>query len=160
MIKTLWSYCLLRLEEFIKSTSPVKWKWKWLSCVWLFVTPWTTVHGILQARILEWVAIPFSRGYSQPRDQTQVSHSAGGFFTIWATREAHLVGMGFDFIMIVPLLPSCCGFSFVFGCRVTFFGRFQHPPLMIVQWQVVILVRFYFSWVWCLPPGGWGQSHG
>ena len=40
-----------------------------------------TVHGILQARILEWVAFPFSRGSSQPRDQTQVSHIAGGFFT-------------------------------------------------------------------------------
>ena len=39
------------------------------------------VHGILQARILEWVAFPFSRGSSQPRDQTQVSHIAGGFFT-------------------------------------------------------------------------------
>ena len=46
------------------------------------------VHGILQARILEWVAIPFSRGSSQPRDQTQVSHTAGGFFTSWATGEA------------------------------------------------------------------------
>ena len=41
-----------------------------------------TVHGILQARILEWVAFPFSRGSSQARDQTQVSHIAGGFFTI------------------------------------------------------------------------------
>ena len=40
-----------------------------------------TVHGILQARILEWVAFPFSRGSSQPRDRTQVSHIAGGFFT-------------------------------------------------------------------------------
>ena len=47
-----------------------------------------TVHGILQARILEWVAVPFSRGSSQPRDQLQVSHIAGGFFTSWATREA------------------------------------------------------------------------
>ena len=46
------------------------------------------VHGILQARILEWVAVPFSRGSSQPRDQTQVSHIAGGFFTTWAIREA------------------------------------------------------------------------
>ena len=44
-----------------------------------------TVYGILQARILEWVAFPFSRGSSQPRDQTQVSHIAGGFFTSWAT---------------------------------------------------------------------------
>ena len=45
-------------------------------------------HGILQARILEWVAFPFSSGSSQPRDQTQVSHIEGRFFTSWATREA------------------------------------------------------------------------
>ena len=47
-----------------------------------------TVHGILQARILEWVAFLFSRRSSQPRDWTQVSRIAGGFFTSWATREA------------------------------------------------------------------------
>ena len=40
-----------------------------------------TVHGVLQARILEWVAFPFSRGSSQPRELTWVSHIAGGFFT-------------------------------------------------------------------------------
>ena len=40
-----------------------------------------TVHEILQARILEWVAFPFSRGSSQPRNRTQISHIAGGFFT-------------------------------------------------------------------------------
>ena len=48
-----------------------------------------TVHGILQAKILEWVAFPFSRGSSQPRYQTQISRTAGGFFTSWATREAN-----------------------------------------------------------------------
>ena len=47
------------------------------------------VHVILQARILEWVAFPFSRGSSQPRDRTQVSHIAGRFFTSWATTETH-----------------------------------------------------------------------
>ena len=47
-----------------------------------------TVHGILHARILEWVAFPSSRGSSQPRDRTQVSCIAGRFFTSWATREA------------------------------------------------------------------------
>ena len=47
-----------------------------------------TVPGILQARILEWVAFPFSRVSSPPRDGTQVSCVAGGFFTSWATREA------------------------------------------------------------------------
>ena len=40
-----------------------------------------TMHGILQARILQWVAVPFSRGFSQPRNQTQFSHIAGGLFT-------------------------------------------------------------------------------
>ena len=65
-----------------------------LTHVWLFVTPWIAARqvplsmGILQARILEWVAMPSSRGSSQPRDQTQVSCIAGEFFTNWATREA------------------------------------------------------------------------
>ena len=50
--------------------------------------PGSSVHGILQARILEWVTVPFSKEPSQPRDQIQVSHIAGTFFTIWATAEA------------------------------------------------------------------------
>ena len=75
--------------------------------VQLFATPWTVacqaplsmefsmdcsppgspVHGILQARILEWVAMPSSRGSSLPKNQTRVSCSAGGFFTTGASRE-------------------------------------------------------------------------
>ena len=64
-----------------------------LSCVQSFATLWTVAHqtplsmGILQARILELVAFPFSRASSQIRDWTQVSHTVGGFFTICATRE-------------------------------------------------------------------------
>ena len=50
-------------------------------------TPGSCVHGILQARIPQWVAIPFSRGYSRPRDRTWVSCIAGRLFTISATRE-------------------------------------------------------------------------
>ena len=46
--------------------------------------PGSSVHGILQARILEWVAMPSSRGSSQTRDRTQVSRIAGGFFIVWA----------------------------------------------------------------------------
>ena len=63
------------------------------NCVQLFTIPWTVAHqaplsmGILQARILEWVAMPCSRGSSQPRGQTWVSCLAGGVFTHWDTWE-------------------------------------------------------------------------
>ena len=64
--------------------------------------PGSSVHGILQARMLEWVAIPSSRGSSQPRDQTQVSGIAGGFFTIGATRQRLLVSS------VAQLCPTLC----------------------------------------------------
>ena len=51
------------------------------SCLTLCHPMDCVVHGILQARILEWLAFPFSRGSSQPRDRTQVSSIVGGFFT-------------------------------------------------------------------------------
>ena len=73
----------------------VKWLYEWVkvaqSCPTLCDPMDYTVHGILQARILEWVAFFFSRGSSQPRDWTQFSHIAGRFFTSWATREAQAV---------------------------------------------------------------------
>ena len=53
--------------------------------------PWSSVHGIFQARVLEWVAISFSRGSSQPRDRTWVSCIAVRCFTIWATREVIII---------------------------------------------------------------------
>jgi len=66
---------------------------KSLSLVWLCnpmdcSPPGSSIHGIFQARVLEWVVISFSRGSSWPRDQTQVSHIAGRHFTIWSTRKA------------------------------------------------------------------------
>ena len=67
----------------------VKWsevKWKSLS---LCVLMDYIVHAVLQARILEWVAFPFSRGSSQPRDRTQVSYTESSFFTNWATRAGN-----------------------------------------------------------------------
>ena len=64
----------------------------------------SSVHGILQ-RILEWIAIPFSRGSSQPRNQTQVSCIAGRFFTIWATRVGPLT---YSFIECILLEKHCC----------------------------------------------------
>ena len=70
-----------------------------------------TIHGILQARILEWVAIPFSGGSSEPRDGIQVSGITGGFFTSWATREDQLKSIAieelyFSFLLYVSLLNS------------------------------------------------------
>ena len=49
--------------------------------------PGSSIRGILQARILEWVAISFSRAFSQPKDRTQVSLIAGRCFNLWATRD-------------------------------------------------------------------------
>ena len=63
--------------------------------------PGSSVHGIFQARILEWVAISFSRGSSQPRVQTWVSCIAGRFFTIWTTRE------GPPYYIKVKVTQSC-----------------------------------------------------
>ena len=65
---------------------------------------YTMVHGILQARILEWVAFPFARGSSQPRDWTQVSRIADVFFTSWATGEVQEYWSG-------CLIPSSAGLS-------------------------------------------------
>ena len=50
--------------------------------------PGSSVQGILQARILKWLDIPFTRGSSLPRDRTQVSYIAGSFFTVWATEKS------------------------------------------------------------------------
>ena len=73
-----------------------------------------TVHGILQARILEWVASPFSRGSSQRRDWTQVSCIACGFFTSWATREAlpSIIAVTRSYNFMLPCeLPWLISFS-------------------------------------------------
>ena len=66
-------------------------------------------HGNLKAKILEWVAMPFSRGSSQPRDQTQVSCIAGGFFTIWATQKI-LLSYVFSLLAVsqLPVTVESC----------------------------------------------------
>ena len=87
-------YCWLHVVVRLKWGKEVKWS---ESCSLLCLIlcdpmdcspPGSSVHGIFQTGILEWVAIPFSRGSSQPRDWPQFSCIAGRFFTIWATREA------------------------------------------------------------------------
>ena len=96
--------------------------------------PGSSVHWILQARMLEWVAISSSRGSFQLRDWTRVSHVAGRFFTIWATREAYI------YMLHVKSLQSC---------------------LTLWQWTVAhqapLSMGFsrqeYWSGLPCLPPG-------
>ena len=101
--KPAWSHTELTkanqkpAESLLPSSSGGSVKRKW-SCsvlsdsLWphglLVHPPGSSVHGILQARILEWVAISFSRASSQPRDQTRVSRITGRRFTAWTTREA------------------------------------------------------------------------
>ena len=80
----------------------------------------SSVHGISQARILEQVAIPFSRGSSLPTDWTQVSCIAGRFFTFWVTREAYtklfLFPNCFINFQVIKLSSSLCFFFFSFPC--------------------------------------------
>ena len=74
----------------LRNTEMVLWMWKVLSRVHLCDPMGYTDHGILQARTLEWGAVPFSRGSSRPRDRTQVCRMGDRFLTIWATREASI----------------------------------------------------------------------
>ena len=80
-LETIWD---LRIVFFYRTALVTQ------SCLTLWDPPGSSVPGILQTRILEWVAIPSSKGSSQPRDWMQVSCTAGRFFTVWATREAPL----------------------------------------------------------------------
>ena len=77
-----WWYNMMRKEVLVAELCLTL--WDPIDCS----PPGSSVHGVLQARTLEWVAIPFSRGSSWPRDQTQVSCTAGRFLTLWSTRKA------------------------------------------------------------------------
>ena len=115
---SMWMTMSIFNPNYVKHTvrwpRSKKWQAAWfissevLSHVWLFGIWWTvayksSIYGIFQARILEWVAISFSRGSSWPRDQTQVSHIAGRCFTLWATREAHLVHWKLNYLTMTNI---------------------------------------------------------
>jgi len=105
-----------------------------LSHIWLSATSWTGaplgshVHGILQARILEWVAISFSRGSSQPKDWPHVSCLAGRFFTIWATREAWCYGR--DCFQARKFF----NISYMRRSKLPPWPFMVHQPLCVVPW--------------------------
>ena len=81
------------------SISSLKWKWS-RSVMSDSLQPHgltrSSIHGIFQARVLEWVAISFSRGYSWPRDWTGDSHIVGRHITIWATQEVWIISQMSD----------------------------------------------------------------
>ena len=107
-----------------------------------------TVHGIFQARILEWVAFPFSRGSSQPRDWTQVSLIAGGFSTYWATREAQKYCR--EALSIPPGTASILSFLLHSYCPCLSWkpcwGCCSSPIWLFVSYQLL----FLFLTIYCL----------
>ena len=103
----------------------------------------STVHEILQARILEWVVVPFSRGSSRPRSWTGVSCIAGGFFTSWATREA-LFQLYWDIMDI----KHCV------NLRCTSFDRCVYCKMIVLTYSSVTALGFLvlvkiFSFLHC-----------
>ena len=115
--------------------------------------PGFSVHGILQARILEWIAIPFSRGTSQPRNRTLVSCVAGRFFTVWAT------GTPFRYMICKYFFPFCrltfhsvdCFFaiqklsSLISSHRLMFFSVACALGVMSKKITATIYVEYYCS---------------
>ena len=91
--------------------------------------PGSPLHGIFQVRTLEWVAIPFFRGSSRPKDQTQVSCTAGRFFTTWVMREPSNTNA--RFFVIAKISVSLCS---------VFFPQSIFPPLFRMS-------KFYWSFL-------------
>ena len=129
--------------------------------------PGSSVPGILQARVLEWVAIPFSRGSPIPWNQTWVFHTAVRFFTIWATRETQL------WLMVSSPYWLLTNFQVILAIEVSFqalFSKFTASNLLFV----VTGLQFQISsslweclWIWWLVPSlnspsslpSWLHSH-
>ena len=98
-----------------------------------------TVHRILQARILEWMAVPFSRGSSQPSNWTQVSCTAGRFFTSWATRGAHAL------LWLHTIRTQLLYKTFLYFKAQTpfYFLKLQTESLL---WALIVLVISISDW--------------
>ena len=128
-------------------------KVKLLSHVRLFVTPVdcslpsSSIHGISQARILEWVAISFSRGSSQPRDWTWVSRTAGRRFNLWATREASCLFWTFTFLTLFFLFHVRFLYSFLVMCSFLYMIIYISTPWRMPGTTTLVSSAFPFlSW--------------
>ena len=114
------------------------------------ITMGSKVHGLLQARILEWVVFPFSRGSSQPRDQTQVSHIAGGFFTSWATGKPKNTGVGSLSLLQRIFLNQESNHGLLHCRRILYQRSYQGSPSQHTHGQINVC-----PWNAC----GGGQVH-
>ena len=101
--------------------------------------PGSSVHGILQARILEWVAISFSRGSSQPRNQTQVSCIVGRFFIVWATRDTPSFSISTP---VCPLLNLFTPYSIIAIEMLAFWPHLVWIIMFFIL-QEAVLVSLY-----------------
>ena len=92
----------------IWATRERKWKWKWKSqsCLTLCNPMDYTVHGILQARLLEWVVVPFSRGSSQPRNGAGVAYIVGRFFVSWANQGSPRIVEWVSLTLLQRIFPT------------------------------------------------------
>ena len=132
----------------------------------------SSAHGDCPARILEWVAFPSSRGSAQPRDQTQVSHIAGRFFTNWATREAKNAEVGSQSLFQQIFLTQESSKHLLYCRQILYQLPYQGSPAWVLSsfscvwffvtpWTVApkapLSVGFsrqkYCSGSPCLPPG-------
>ena len=104
--------------------------------------PGSSVHGVLQARTLEWVAMPFSRGSFQPRDRTQVSRIAGGFFTAWATRKHMLRESVID---TAPTVTSLCSSCLACKISLTWYLSFSFVKKLGLHCKVWVKREWFHS---------------
>ena len=136
-ISLLSHYRHFKILVFV-SLYEVKWS-EVARCVWLFdpmdcSPPGSSVHGIFQATVLEWVAISFSRGSSWLRDQTWVSHIVGRRFTIWAIREAPYL-----YIFFIKNKNCCIKLQKHLGR-----GKIYNQPPMVAKIETFLSITFIF----------------
>ena len=128
--------------------------------------PGFPVHGILQARILEWVAVSFSRGSSQSRDGTRVSCIVGGCFTLWAMERQSIMNIKYNrlhnFQSQIVFVSKPFTWKGIFPHLLIWTGLWL--PLMTRVWKnggYVLLYSFTLSPLWSPNWPAWNQdTHG
>ena len=119
------------------------------SHIWVFATlmdcslPGSSVNGILQARILEWVAISYSKGSSWLRDQPWVSCKWGRFFTIWATREVLIFFWGALILVSIAAAP-------IYIATTVHKGSLFPTSSPTLLYLVFLMVAILIGWRWYL----------